>query len=87
MSSNNKSTLYIGVTNNLKRRVIEHKNHQADGCTSKYNCINLVYFESYNDVEAAIKREKQLKKWNREWKDELISANNHLWVDLAIDWV
>lgn len=87
MSSNNKSTLYIGVTNNLKRRVVEHKNHQADGFTSKYNCVNLVWFELHNNIDAAIKREKQLKKWNREWKDGLINKNNHLWIDLSIDWV
>lgn len=86
MSSTNKSKLYIGVTNDLKRRVMEHKNSSASGFTSKYNCVNLVWFESFNDIDSAIKREKKLKKWNREWKDELINKNNHLWVDLAIDW-
>ena len=86
MSSNNKSTLYIGLTNDLKRRVIEHKNKKVEGFTSKYNCVNLVCFESFNNIELAIKREKQLKKWNRDWKDQLINKNNHLWVDLSIDW-
>ena len=59
MSSNNKSTIYIGVTNDLKRRVIEHKNNKVAGFTSKYNCVNLVWFELYNNIDAAIKREKK----------------------------
>ena len=62
------------------------KNNRVEGFTSKYNCVNLVYFESFNNIESAIKREKQLKKWNRDWKDQLINDNNHLWVDLSIDW-
>jgi putative endonuclease len=86
MSSNNKNTIYIGVTNNLQRRIIEHKNNTAEGFTSKYNCVNLVYFESFNNIDSAIKREKKLKKWNRGWKDDLINKDNHLWVDLSIDW-
>ena len=61
MSSNNKNSIYIGVTNDLKRRVLEHKNHLNDGFSAKYNCVNLVYFEKFNDIETAIKREKQLK--------------------------
>lgn len=75
-------TLYIGVTNNLERRVYEHKNNLIRGFTSKYNVHLLVYFEETPDVESAIKREKQLKKWNREWKIELIEKTNPNWEDL-----
>ncbi len=65
-------TLYIGVTNNLVRRVCEHKMGLVDGFTKKYRIHGLVYFEQYSDVEAAILREKRLKRWNREWKIRLI---------------
>ncbi len=86
MSSNNKNSIYIGVTNDLKRRVLEHKNHLNDGFSAKYNCVNLVYFEKFNDIETAINREKQLKTWKREWKNELIKKSNLKFFDLAIDW-
>ena len=82
-------TLYIGVTNNLVRRVYEHKmglaDHKmgfADGFTKKYHVHRLVYFEQYNDIEAAIVREKRLKKWNRAWKVRLIEELNPNWDDL-----
>ena len=65
-------TLYIGVTNNLIRRVYEHREKLADGFTEKYGVHRLVYFEQHSDIEAAIKREKRLKKWNRRWKIQLI---------------
>ena len=87
MASNNSHTIYIGVTNNLKRRVLEHKSKTTDGFTKKYNCINLVYFEEFNQIDDAIRREKQLKKWNRQWKNDLINENNSEWKDLAIDWL
>ena len=87
MSSNNSHTIYIGVTNNLKRRVIEHKSKTIDGFTKNYNCVNLVYFEEFNQIHDAIRREKQLKKWNRQWKNDLINENNSEWKDLAIDWL
>ena len=86
ISSNNKNSIYIGVTNDLKRRVLEHKNHLNDGFSAKYNCVNLVCFEKFNDIETAINREKQLKTWKREWKNELIKKSNPKFFDLAIDW-
>ena len=86
MSSNNKNSIYIGVTNNLKRRVSEHKSKEVDGFSKTYNCINLIYFEEHINIENAIKREKQIKVWKREWKNNLINISNHLWLDLAIDW-
>jgi putative endonuclease len=75
-------TLYIGVTNNLVRRVYEHRMGLAEGFTKKYRVHRLVYFEPYGDVEEAIRREKQLKKWNRAWKIRLIEEHNPNWDDL-----
>ena len=82
MASKRNGTLYIGVTNNLIRRVYEHKNNLIKGFTSKYGVHRLVYFESTSEVESAILREKQLKKWKREWKLELIEKINPEWKDL-----
>ena len=81
--SNNSKTLYIGVTNNLERRVYEHKSKLIEGFTKKYNLTNLVYYELTGSIEAAIKREKQLKNWKRQWKVELIESMNKEWKDLA----
>jgi putative endonuclease len=75
-------TLYIGVTNNLVRRVYEHKMELAEGFTKKYKVHRLVYFEQYSDIENAIVREKRLKKWNRAWKVKLIEELNPNWDDL-----
>jgi putative endonuclease len=75
-------TLYIGVTNDLVRRSYEHRERFAEGFTKKYGIHRLVYFESYCDVEEAIRREKQLKKWNRAWKIRLIEEKNPNWDDL-----
>jgi putative endonuclease len=75
-------TLYIGVTNDLIRRIYEHRMGLAEGFTKKYRIHRLVYFEQYHDVETAIRREKRLKKWNRAWKIRLIEENNPNWVDL-----
>ena len=86
MSSINKNTIYIGVTNNIERRVFEHKNKLTKGFTEKYNCVNLVYYETHNQIVEAIYREKQLKKWNRAWKDELIESENPNWLDLSEEW-
>ncbi|MBQ2572320.1 MAG: GIY-YIG nuclease family protein, partial [Treponema sp.] len=72
LSNYTNSTLYIGVTNDLKRRIYEHKNKLISGFSSKYNVNKLVYFEETTDIKSAIQREKNLKKWKREWKDELI---------------
>lgn len=68
--------LYIGVTSDLVKRVYQHKNDLADGFTNKYLIHNLVYFEITKDVQSALSREKQLKKWNRAWKIALIEKNN-----------
>ena len=86
LSSNNKTTIYIGVTNNLQRRILEHKSKEVVGFSNNYNCINLVYLEKHNNVEKAIKREKQIKTWKREWKNNLINEENPEWLDLAKDW-
>ena len=75
-------TLYIGVTNDLIRRVGEHKLKVVDGFTKKYDVTKLVYFEQFDDPENAIKREKRLKKWNRAWKIRLIEEHNPTWNDL-----
>lgn len=75
-------TLYIGVTNDLIRRVYEHREKLAEGFTKKYQVARLVYFEQHTDIEAAIRREKRLKKWNRAWKIKLIEGNNPNWDDL-----
>ncbi|MBQ7708803.1 MAG: GIY-YIG nuclease family protein [Bacteroidales bacterium] len=82
MSNKTNSTLYIGVTNDLERRVVEHKSGQIPGFTQKYNCHKLVYFESFSDINQAIAREKQLKKWSRSKKDWLIDMMNKERVDL-----
>ena len=82
MASKKNGTLYIGVTGNLTRRVYEHKNKMIDGFTKKYSVDKLVYFEMYNDIRNAIEREKNMKKWKREWKIELIEKDNPNWDDL-----
>jgi putative endonuclease len=82
MASCKNGTLYIGVTNNFSKRAWEHKLKLTKSFTSKYNINKLVYYESYSDIEYAIKREKVLKKWNRQWKIELIEKVNPLWLDL-----
>ena len=74
--------LYIGVTSNLVKRVWEHKNHPADGFCKNYNIDNLVWYEMYPEMYAAINREKRLKKWNRAWKIRLVEEMNPEWVDL-----
>lgn len=77
--------VYIGVTNNLVRRVYEHKQGLVAGCTKRYQVDRLVYFEETTDVRVAIEREKQLKTWRREKKLALIEATNPLWKDLYLD--
>ena len=84
LSSKKNGTLYIGVTNNLERRVFEHKNNLVKGFTSTYNVHNLVYFEMTNNIDSALQREKQLKKWNRQWKIDLIERNNPEWNDMKL---
>lgn len=82
LASKKNGTLYIGVTNNLIRRVYEHKNNIVKGFTQKYKVHNLVYYEIYNDINDAITREKRIKKWKRQWKIELIKKFNPEWKDL-----
>ncbi len=77
-----RGTLYVGMTNNLVRRGYEHRNGLIDGFTKKYKLKRLVYFEVFNCVEDTILREKRLKKWNRQWKIELIEKVNPEWIDL-----
>jgi putative endonuclease len=81
------TTLYTGITNNLVRRVYEHKNNQIEGFTRRYRTNKLVYFEETTDALSAITREKQIKKWRRRWKIELIEKNNPQWRDLYYDLV
>ena len=83
LSNSHKNVIYTGVTNNLVKRVYEHKNHlDKSSFTSRYNVENLVYFEATTDIDAAIEREKQIKGWNRKRKEKLIEAKNPNWDDL-----
>jgi len=81
MASKKDGTLYIGITNNLIRRAHEHKNDLVEGFTKKYDIHNLVYYAQHNDIYTAIDREKKLKKWNRQWKINLIEKHNPNWKD------
>ena len=82
MTNKTNSTLYIGVTSDLVKRIYEHKNALVDGFTKKYNLKKLVFYEVHSDIMEAIKREKQLKAWKREWKVDLIENENRDWNDL-----
>ena len=82
MASKPNGTLYIGVTSDLAKRAWEHKNDLVEGFTKKYGVHRLVYYEMHEDMLSAIAREKQVKKWNRAWKLELIEEKNHEWKDL-----
>ncbi len=82
LASKPNGTLYIGVTSNLVQRIWQHKNKQVKGFTEKYNIDRLVYFEQHQEMMAAILREKQLKKWKRDWKIQLIEKENQKWEDL-----
>ena len=86
LASKKNGVLYIGVTNDLEKRVLEHKNKIAKGFTSRYNVDKLMYFEKFTNINDAIKREKRLKKWNRQWKVNLIEERNPDWVDLSGEW-
>jgi putative endonuclease len=81
-ASKRNGTLYVGVTSNIKRRIYEHKNGLIDGFTKKYKVDKLMHFETTNNIISAIQREKQIKKWNRKWKIELIEKENPCWKDL-----
>ena len=82
----NHRVLYIGVTNDLERRLFEHRHELVDGFTKRYHVHRLVYREWFGDVNAAIAREKQLKGWTRAKKNALIEEDNPYWKDLAADW-
>ena len=82
LASKKNGVLYIGVTNNLKRRIYEHKHDLIKEFTKNYKVHTLVYFETHNDIKYAIVREKKLKKWNRQWKLDLIEKENPDWEDL-----
>ena len=85
LTNKSNKVFYIGVTNNLERRMYEHKNKLIDGFTKKYNLTKLIYFEATNDVNSALKREKQLKNWHRDWKIKMINDLNPGWKDLSVD--
>ena len=82
ISNKKNGTIYIGVTNNLLKRIREHKNKELLGFSQKYSLNKLVYYENTSDIRSAIKREKQLKNWKRQWKIDLIEKTNSDWEDL-----
>ena len=86
LANKTNSTVYIGVTSDLMRRLWEHRNDRIEGFTKTYHVHKLVYYESFSDVRDAIAREKQLKGWRRARKNELIESVNPAWEDLAGDW-
>jgi putative endonuclease len=85
LTNKSNKVLYTGVTNNLERRMFEHKNKMINGFTKKYNLTKLVYLEETSDVGSALEREKQLKNWHRDWKIKLITDFNPEWKDLSIE--
>ena len=87
MTNKYNNVLYVGVTNDIKRRVLEHRQGVVDGFTKKYNCHKLVWFEQYSDIRLAIEKEKTIKNWRREYKNNLINAMNPQWDDLSNDFV
>ena len=85
-TNRNNKVMYVGVTNNLERRVYEHKHKLVDGFTKRYNISKLVYYDHTSDVKAAIEREKQIKGWVRKRKNELVETMNPNWNDLSNGW-
>ena len=86
LASKIRGTLYIGIANDLQRRIYEHKTGIKKGFTQKHQINRLVYFETFQSVNEAINREKNLKKWKRDWKIRLIEDENKKWLDLSNDW-
>lgn len=86
LTNKRNGTLYIGTTRNLLERVSQHKSKIVDGFSNKYNCHKLVYYEEYNLATEAIQREKNMKKWKREWKLRAIENINPDWEDLSLEW-
>lgn len=85
LSNNHHTVFYVGFTDNLERRVFEHKNSLLEGFTKKYNVHKLLYFEELQSAEEALHREKQVKRYKREWKENLINSINPAWKDLYED--
>jgi putative endonuclease len=83
----NNKVMYVGVTSDLVRRIFEHKDKAVKGFTEKYNVYKLVYYETTSDVEAALNREKEIKKWRRDKKNRLVNDTNPLWKDLGEDFL
>ena len=81
----NNKVIYTGITNDIKRRIYEHKSHLIEGFTKRYNVDRLVYFEETTDVKAAIEREKQIKGWSRSKKNALIEKENSAWQELPLE--
>ena len=86
LTNKNNTVLYTGFTDNLDRRVYEHKNQLVSGFTSKFNCNKLVYFEEFNEKEDGMHRERQLKRYKRIWKKNLINEKNTEWKDLYVNY-
>ncbi len=86
ITNTHKTTIYIGVTNNIRRRTHEHKSGVGGKFSKKYNLHCLVYYEYFNSIREAIRREKQMKSWKRAWKENKITEINPDWEDLAADW-
>ena len=86
LTNYNETTFYIGVTGNLQKRIWEHKNKVVEGFTKKYNIDKLVYYELTENIESALNREKQLKRWHRQWKINLIKEMNPEFKDLSEQW-
>ncbi len=84
--ANKSRVLYVGVTNNLERRMYEHKEKLIKGFTEKYRINRLVHYEEFKNIIEAIEREKQLKNWRRQWKIELIEEDNPEWKDISLGW-
>ncbi len=87
ITNRKEGVLYTGVTNDLERRMSEHKQGLSKGFSKRYNLDKLIYFETYQYINDAIKREKNMKKWKREWKIELINEDNSKWEDLSKGWL
>ncbi len=85
LTNKKNGTLYTGVTNDLKRRTYEHQQNLVEGFTKKYNVHRLVHYEATGDINSAIEREKQIKRWNRNWKIKLIEKGNPNWKDLIVE--
>ena len=85
LTSKRRGTIYVGVTNNLAKRVFEHKEGLVEGFTKQHQVKFLVYYEETNNIESAVQREKRLKKWKRAWKIELIEKSNPNWEDLYLN--